>query len=202
LQLRRRLFHLVAALALTLVALLASHTWAVALAGAATALLIVGEAVRLASPGANARFLQWFQGLLKPNEQRRPTGATYLAVASLLTLALFDVPVAGLALLFVAAGDPAAGVVGSRYGGLRPFLRVPWAPVTRRAKSVEGALAFLAVGLVLAALLKGLGVYPVLWPAAVGAFVAALVEFLPIPVEDNLSVPLVSAFAMSLVWAS
>ena len=129
------------------------------------------------------------------------TAATYLAASSLATLALFQAPVAALALLFLAAGDPAAGLVGSRYARHRLSLRVPWGRQGRQPRSLEGALAFLVVAMAIAALLRGLGVYGAFWPAALGALIAALVELAPIPVEDNVSVPLVSAAVMTLAWA-
>ena len=199
LRLPRHLFHLVAGSALPLAALLFPRSVVLTLAGATTALFATGDALRLASPAVNRWFLSSFHGLLKPGERRRVTGATYLAAASLATLILFEPPVAALALFFVAFGDPAAALVGSRYGRFRLSMPGPWALKGQQAKSLEGALAFLAVALAVAALLRGAGVYGLYWPAAVGALVAAFVELLPFPIDDNVSVPLASATVMALI---
>jgi dolichol kinase len=195
----RRLFHVAAASALPLIALLLSERVALLMAAAATVLLALWEAGRLTSPAVNRWFWRRLRVLFKPGEELRLTAATYLAAASLATLALFDSPVAPLALLYVALGDPVAALVGSRYGRRRLFVRTPWATQRYRVKTLEGSLAFLAVALAVAVLLWGAGLYTRFGLAALGALVAAVVELLPIPVDDNASVPLASAAAMSLL---
>lgn len=195
---KRRTFHLAAALAIPVVALSLGYRPAVYLAAVAAATLAAAEALRLAVPAVNVRLIALLGPFLKPREKRSPTAATYMALASLLVLFLFGTPIAALALLYAALGDPAAGVVGTRYGRLR--VRV----LGRRlgAKSVEGTLAFFGASAAVALALWAAGVYGPLWPALVGAAVAALVEFLPIPVEDNLTVPLASGIVMWLLWTA
>ena len=87
-------------------------------------------------------------------------------------------------------GDGAAAVVGRRYGRTR----YPFSP-----KSVEGSAAFFVTAF-LAAIPFGLvGVEPLgLGTLAVGAFTAAVVEALPVDINDNLRVPLVAGAAMLL----
>ena len=195
---KRRAFHLCAALAIPTVALAIGYKPAVYFAAVAAATLAAGEAVRLIVPAVNVRLLALLGPFFKARERRTPTAATYLALASLAVLLLFGREIAALALLFTALGDPAAGIVGTRYGRLR--LRI----LGRRlgGKSLEGALAFLAVAAAVALGLWAAGVYGTLWPVLVGAAVAALVEFLPIPVEDNVTVPLVSAAVIWLLWVA
>ena len=193
---KRRAFHLCAAMVVPVVALGLGYKAAVYTAAIAAAALASGEALRLAVPAVNVRAVALLGPLLKPRENRSPTAATYLALASLTVLLLFGIPAATLALAYTALGDPAAGIVGTRYGRLR--VRA----FGRRlgGKSVEGTLAFLAVSTAVAAGLWAAGIYGTLWPALVGAAVAALVEFLPVPLEDNLTVPLASAAVMWLLW--
>ena len=92
------------------------------------------------------------------------------------------------ALLFVAVGDPAAALAGARAPGPRWW-----------GKSPIGALAFIAAGLTMWTLLAALGFTA--WSAAIiaGVIIAAIVELLPIPLDDNLTVPLLSGGAM-LLW--
>lgn len=193
---KRRAFHLCAALVIPVVAIGLGYKAAVYTAAIAAAVLASVEALRLAVPAVNVRAVAWLGPLLKPREKRTPTAATYLALASLAVLLLFGIPVATLALAYTALGDPAAGIVGTRYGRLR--VRA----FGRRlgGKSVEGTLAFLGVSTAAATGLWAAGVYGTLWPALVGAAAAALVEFLPVPLEDNVTVPLASAAVMWLLW--
>ncbi len=193
---KRRAFHLCAAMVFPVVALAFGYKAAVYTAAIAVAALASGEALRLAVPAVNVRAVALLGPLLKPREKRSPTAATYLALASLTVLLLFGIPAATLALAYTALGDPAAGIVGTKYGRLRVRL------LGQRlgGKSLEGTLAFLAVSTAVGTGLWAAGVYGTLWPALVGAAVAALVEFLPVPLEDNVTVPLASAAIMWLLW--
>ncbi len=195
---RRRIFHLAAALLVPAAALILGYKPAFYLAAVGAAALAAVECVRLLVPAVNRRVVLWVGPLMKPRERRSPTAASHLAIASLLVLFLFGTPIATLALVFVALGDPVAGIVGTRYGRLRVRL------VGSRpgSKSVEGTLAFFAVSLAAAAVLWAAGAHDMLWIAAVGAATAALVEFTPIPLEDNFTVPLASAFVMWLLWVT
>ena len=195
---KRRALHLCAALAIPIVALSFGYKPAVYFAAVAAATLAAVEAVRLIVPAVNVRILALLGAFFKPREKRSPTAATYLALASLAVLFLFGREIAALALLFTALGDPAAGIIGTRYGRLR--IRV----LGRRlsGKSVEGTMAFFAAAAAVALGLWAAGVYGTFWPALAGAAIAALVEFLPIPVEDNVTVPLASAAVMWLLWVA
>ena len=201
LHIPRRLFHLTAASLLPLAALLFPQPAAVGLAATAAALLLLWEAARRRISPLNRWFLDRFPGLFKPEEQRGVTGATYLAVASVVALILFSSTVAALALLFVAVADPAAALIGTCYGRHRLLLPTPSRLRKSSAKSLEGSLAFLAAALGVALLLRAVGVYGVLWPAALGALTATVVELAPLPADDNFTVPLTSGALMALLWA-
>jgi len=56
--------------------------------------------------------------------------------------------------------------------------------------------ACIVVGVILAAV-----THVALWVVVVGAICATVIEFLSLPVNDNLSMPLVAAGVMSLVHA-
>ena len=161
--------------------------------------MAAAEAARRLSPRTNRLFVAAFGRMMRPAEERgRVTGATYLACASAAALFAFSPTVAALALLFHAWGDPAAAIVGSRFGRVRlPHL----GPGRPQSKTLEGSLAFFAVALVVSAVLRTSGAFDVFWPAAVGALAAAAVELLRLPVDDNVTVPLVSGGLMAVLWA-
>ena len=90
-------------------------------------------------------------------------------------------------LWFLAVGDAAAALVGRTWGHIRIG-----------AKSLEGSAAcFLACWAAGAVFLDspGGGVPE----AAVGAFTAALLEALPMPLDDNLWIPVVSGLVLTLL---
>ena len=94
------------------------------------------------------------------------------------------VTLAALALCFATAA-----IVGKAWGRTRVF-----------RKSLEGALGGLAACLGWAAFLALSGVLP--WPVLVaGALAASLVELLPIPLDDNLGMTLLSGVVMRLLWS-
>ncbi len=138
-----------------------------------------------------------FAPIMRP-EERPPfggpiifNGATWMCVAAALAAALFPETVAAASLALLMVGDAAAAVVGRRYGRMR----WPGSP-----KSVEGSAAFVAAGWV-AAMPFALAAEPVLGPGPVlvGAVAAAAVEAVPIPLNDNVRVPLAAGATMLLL---
>lgn len=112
-------------------------------------------------------------------------GFIYFFVGIILTLIIFqnNMPVANAAILILLFGDSASTIVGRRWGKYKiPF---------KNQKTGEGSLAFFLVGLAVA-----LTQVPPL-PALIGGFSGALTEAYS-PIDDNIPIPLVCAFFMSL----
>ena len=65
-------------------------------------------------------------------------------------------------------------------------------------KSLEGSLACLVLCLVIGIVMSRISSAMVLPVAIVGAVSATVVELLPIPIDDNLTIPLFSAGMMTL----
>ena len=151
-------------------------------------LALLVETARVRLPTLNRLLVQRLRILLKETEDRRVTGATYIAISALVAFLIFDKPVAIMALFFLALGDPVAALVGSRIGGYRVFGKSPW-----------GALAFVVVVLAMAGVLSAAGVISFHWGLAAGAGVAAVVELVPFSVDDNVTIPLVGGAAMTLM---
>jgi glycerol-3-phosphate acyltransferase PlsY len=101
---------------------------------------------------------------------------------------LFDKYVAITSLLFVSIGDLVATVIGEEYGRQMLF----------NNKTLEGSLACLASCLLIGMLMSRISPSMALEVAMVGAVSATIIELLPIPVDDNLTIPLLSAGAMML----
>lgn len=186
----RRLFHAAAGSTLPIAGIFLPESAMVA----GLAILSAGglgmEMARFKVDSLNQWFVRWFAPLLKADEDRRITGATYMVIAGLMAFLLFDTAVAVAAMLFLSLGDPAAALVGGRMPGPRLF-----------GKSPVGTAAFLVVSLLIVAVLVGSGRFPYHGALLVGAAVAALVELAPVPPDDNLTIPLAAGGAMHLLGA-
>ena len=182
---QRRLFHAVAGSILPIVAFFVSEPIPAMLAGSLALVSLTLDLLRFRVGSINRLFLRYLRLLLKNNEDSRITGATYLLIGSCLAFALFDPTVAIAALLFLSLGDPAAAIVGQSVGGPRFF-----------GKSPVGTLAFTLVASLVAAGLVFAGGTQVKTALFAGAVVAAIVEILPLPIDDNLTIPLAAGAVM------
>ena len=128
-----------------------------------------------------------FQAAAKRKRSITLNGASYLFIASLVAFLVFPRDIAVLALSFLAIGDPVATIVGKRIGK-RKLL----------GKTLEGDSASfvscLAVGFVF--YYAGLDI-PLLTILA-GSVSAAIVEAIPLPINDNLTMPLLSGVVMTV----
>jgi len=182
----RGTFHALVGLAFGL-PLLYYPRWGVSIAlGSVTIILLVFEAVRLYVPSLNQRFLRWFAPLLRRTETSTLTGSSYFMIGCMIVVLAFPRHIAFPAILFLALGDPAAALVGIWKGHI-------WI----RSKSVEGHMACLMIclfaGGLLAATLEDLSLTVVF----IGAVAATILQALPLPLNDNITMPLGSALAMT-----
>jgi len=140
------------------------------------------DLLRLGLPAFNTWFCRTFGLLLKPPEQKGAHGSTYFLIGSFLGILLFEKRVAVVSLLFLAFADPLAAMVGTRWGRLQIL----------GGKTLEGGLAFFLSSLLLALPLLDLP------RALLGALSASIVELLPLGIDDNLTIPLLSGLVLSL----
>lgn len=152
-----------------------------------TGLAIALDLVRLHDHRVKRFFKQFFGEMIREHEQFNLLGSTYLLLAALLAIEIFPLPIAAAALGFTVLGDASGALVGRAWGRHRFF-----------NKSLEGAAGCLAACLAWAAYVAAFG--GAAWPVlAAGALVASLVEMLPIPLDDNLGITLISGYAMKLL---
>ncbi len=195
-ELKRKALHL-GALALPAGILVLGRTAALWLLAPLAVFALACDALRV-RVGAVHRFINWvFAPIMRPEEQPPfggpvvVNGATWMCVSAALCTALFAEPVAASALAMLMVGDGAAAVVGRRYGRRRyPF----------SSKSVEGSAAFFTTGLAAALPFGLLPADGLALPTLVlGAAAAAVAEAAPVPLNDNVRVPLVAGAVMALV---
>ena len=185
----RRLWHLLGGSFFPVLAFFVPKEALLITVGAMTGVFVVWEIARL----NNARVNRWMASnlrvILKDEERYRPTGTTCLLFSSLAVFLLFDKYVAITSLLFVSLGDLMATVIGEEYGR----------QVVCSSKTLEGSLACLASCLLIGMVMSRVNPAITLAVALVGAVSATIVELLPIPIDDNLTVPLISGGIMTLI---
>lgn len=149
----------------------------------ATSATVALDLLRLSDRRLRRFFLSLSRSLIRSHEQEHLLGSTYFMIAALLSVLAFDDRIAIAALTFLIIGDTVAAIVGKKYG--KPMY---W------GKSPHGSLACFAVCFVIgAALLDNQ------WVVVAGALAATLAEALPVPMDDNMRVPIVSGLVMQLV---
>jgi glycerol-3-phosphate acyltransferase PlsY len=148
-----------------------------------TLFAIVLEYLRVRSAVIKKIFNNFLKSMLRIHEMEgKYTGATWVFISSTLTIAIFPKEIAIISLVYMSLGDTIAGLVGRKFGKTKFY-----------NKSIEGSLAGLIV-----CLLSGYLVNLTLPLVVVfsGAFAAMFIELLPMPIDDNLSVPLFAGTIM------
>ncbi len=185
-ELPRRLFHGFGSLAIAIAGLVVPDHLFLPLLIAAAVAFVGLDTARFFSRRVNRWFLRVFRVLMRDRETSRITGASYVVLGAVLAFLLYGNVVGAMAVSFLAVGDPVSGAIGGKWGGL----------LTRK-KSLASSVGCLAVCLAVAAVFAcGLG-FPI-GAAGIGAFFAAVVESLPLPVDDNLTIPVISGGAATL----
>jgi dolichol kinase len=138
-------------------------------------------------PAWNRFVFSRFGSFIRRSEEQRLTGTPPYVLGIGLSLFLYPTEIATYAICFLAIGDVSATTIGERYGKTRIG-----------NKSLEGTAAFIVVALGVGSILSFIGVNLPPLVMILGALIAAGVELLPLPLNDNLVIPIVSGGAMEL----
>ena len=150
-----------------------------------TLCFIVIDISRHFVPLIKSIFSFFFNKMLREHELKgKLTGATWVMIASCVSITLFSKPVAILSLVYMSLGDTAAGLIGQKYGKHRIG-----------NKTWEGFVAGLIVCIIIAINYDMLPKYI----ALSGALVAMIMEIMPIPLDDNFKIPLGSGGIMMML---
>jgi dolichol kinase len=166
---------------------------AMPLMAGATVIFLLIDFMRLRVTSLKGVFIVLFGSLLRRKEFTSLTGGSYLMLAAVVCMLVFGAGPGGrvsgvfiAAISFLALGDTAAAIVGLSFGRIKIF-----------RKSLEGTLAGLVVCIGVAwvvSILPGLD-FPI-GIGILGAVSASIVEALPIEVNDNVVIPLLSGTVM------
>jgi len=121
---------------------------------------------------------------MKKEESNRLSGSFFYVLSGLITIIFFKKNIAVSSLFILSIADPLSSLLGSRFGRVRLF-----------GKSLEGSIIFFATSFLI------LWIFSFSIPiVAAGAIIASLTElFSSRPIDDNLSIPLVTALALALL---
>jgi len=154
-----------------------------------TLLAFLIEYLRINSISVKNIFDKYLFSMLRNHEKSgKYTGATWIFISSTLSIAIFPKDIAIISLIYMSIGDTAAGLIGRKFGRIKIY-----------NKTLEGALAGFIVCLIVG-LMIDLNLSKTV--VAIGALSAAIIEFMPISIDDNLRIPLFSGtvmYVMSIV---
>ena len=189
---RRNAFHVFCAL--SVLALIELVLVGEQMVWVASAFVVFGwsmEISRRVSTTAN-RFLMWIFGpVAHPHEAYRINSSTWYVTALFIVALMSSQVAAAVAVVVLGFGDPAAAIIGRRFGKTKLI----------NGRSLEGTLTFVAVAALVTFAVVRVFHGDLGWAAAAGisgaaAVGGALAELLSRKIDDNLSIPVVSAAAV------
>jgi glycerol-3-phosphate acyltransferase PlsY len=187
-HLGRKLYHLIGGIGLLSLYYLLGRERALLFYAVLFCLALTADIMRLKIPAFNRFAYERFGSFLRKNEENKLTGTAPYVLGIGLSLYLFRSDIATAAVCFLIFGDVAATTIGERYGRTKIG-----------DKSLEGTAAFIIAAAGAGLLLPLAGIPVMSGMILAGAIIAAGVELLPLPMNDNLTIPLVSGGMMTLV---
>jgi dolichol kinase len=190
-NMKRPLFHFMGGLIFPVFYYFTGRDTAIYFIAGLFSLVLIFELIRSRTQVFNDWLWQYFRAFFKDKERYTMTGTPYFVGGALATVLFFDKPIAITALCFLTFGDVTAVLVGKKYGKHKIF----------SPKSLEGSLAFLVMVTMVGFILKKFCFPSVLTPRAIwySALTATLIEMLPISLDDNLTVPIVTGFILQML---
>lgn len=196
LHLARKTWHMVMGLTIALIYLAGmSVGTAVLILGSVLGFDLLMETARLKIPAVNAKIIRAWGPFMRACEVNRMSGIPYYLSASLIAIGVFPKPVAVLSILFLAFGDPIASLFGLLYGHKSPRLA--------SGKSLIGTSA----GVITCAIVSFvfLSTLPISGSAlailtAVGGLAGGTAELIPLDMDDNFTIPVISGFVLWLAF--
>ena len=180
----RKLFHLLSII-LIFPVLFLNDNYRIAFSISFLIIVLVIDILRLKNKNFGKFFLSIFRGILKKNEINDWTGATYLAISYALINILFEKEIVVFSLIILAICDPVAAIFGTY---IKPNIRI-------YKKSINGLIGFYISGIILSLILFN---NISLFSKILAVLISGIVEIFT-PIDDNLSVPLTTAFVLKFI---
>ncbi len=144
---------------------------------------ILVEIMRFKSRNFKQIFNKIFGGMLKKNEEKKITGATWIIISSFLCIVFFKKEIAIICLLFMSVSDTIASCAGYFFGKHKIF-----------NKTIEGSICFFIISFFIT-MFFNLNFYLKIF----ASFLGTLIEIIPLPMDDNLLIPLVTGGMLEIL---
>ena len=194
LHISRKIWHVSTGLALLYFLFIQTDRFLIlSVLGLLTVLSCFVEFTRLRNPRVNEFCVRAFGMIIRTSEVHSVSGMPYYAASCFLALSIFPEKVAVLSILYLTFGDPIASFVG--------ILSKKKAIPILKGKSFQGtAAAFLTCALLTWLYLKSTTLFSLdlIRMTLLGGFAGAVAELLPLEIDDNFTIPMVSGFIMWL----
>lgn len=161
----------------------------------AFALVLTLDLIRLTKPSTNEvvkkifkPFAIFMRYIAKKEELRDFSGTTYSLMGCLIIVALMPKVVGITAILFNIFGDLFAAIVGKTIGKVKIV----------NNKTLEGSIACF-VSMFLVVLWSHFKLFLPWIPGLAGAFIGTVIELVPLKINDNLTIPILSGVTMWLL---
>ncbi len=196
LQIFRRFFHMATGVFIgTVYALLLNHEQSVFILGTGACVLYFLEQIRIKYPEIS-RNIKWINTfVLRAEERLKESSSVPYAIAVLLTIITFPKTIALIAIFTLAISDPISAIIGIKFGRRKIF----------KGKSLEGSCAFFMSSFVINVTTLFITQYDFkfehLGVSFVVSFICTIFEMIPIRIDDNLTIPLFTAFTLWICFS-
>ncbi len=197
LHLARKMWHFIMGLLIvSIYSLGVSRSLGVIILGSVLGFDLILEGIRLKNPIWNDKFLRFWGPFMRAHEVREFSTVPHYVSAAMIAVGVFPKPVAILSILYLACGDPFASLMGILFGHKGPTLG--------RGKTWVGTSAGVLICTLVTFFylkttmtLSGASLWVLSW---LGGFVGGTVELLPLEIDDNFTIPVVSGFVLWLIF--
>jgi len=186
-HLGRKLYHVLGGVGLLSLYYVMGRDKALLFYGLFFLIVIAADIARLKVPAINRFVFTRFGNFIRESEKNKLTGTPPYVLGIGLSLFLYSHEIATAAICFLAFGDVAATTIGERYGKTRIG-----------DKSMEGTIAFAIAAMIVGFVLVSASMNLPITVIMIGAIISAGVELIPLPLNDNLVIPVVSGGVMEL----
>lgn len=170
--------------------------WMAALLGTMLAIVMTIEYLRTHFPVVNSWAVIVLGPVMRESEVNRVSGIPFYLASCLFAVLVFPQHITILGILYLVFGDPFSSFFGVLLGRDKLFPN----------KSLQGTLGgFLVCALVTGLYLRWAGLQDdrFLLLALIGGFAGALAELLPVNIDDNFAIPVISgSFMLFTFWAA
>lgn len=152
------------------------------------------EWMRLNVPQLNDLAIKMWRPFMRTSEVHSVSGTPWYIASVAIVIAVFPKEIALLGMLFLAVGDPLSSIVGIKYGDYGPRFKGGKSLIG----TLAGCLSCSAIALVFFRHLSETHTTQWLMLSLGSGFSGGAAELLPLDVDDNFSIPLVTGLA---TWA-